>query len=315
MSLPAANQGGVAPGPLWLGYALALFITCVWTGWIIISRHGVNQTLTIYDITALRWGVGGLAVLPFARRWGLGGLSIKQALILIVFFGPPYALVVYTAFQFAPAAHAGVLVNGLLPFITLMLGALLLGERANRTRLLGIAFILVGSIFMGGDGLLLSPPGTWIGDLLFVTTAVFLAGYMVAARAWNITQRQVLAVVLVGGLLLYLPIYLLLPLPSTMKALPLADWPWDEVILQGTYQGLLVSIGGITCFTLATRILGSSTMAAFMAAVPAFTLVLAWPLLGEEPSALAVAGVLVVTGGILFASGLLPLRPKAAAAT
>ncbi len=300
---------------MWLGYTLALLITCVWTGWIIVSRHGVNQTLTIYDIAALRWGVGGLAVLPLALRWGMAGLSVRQALTLLFFFGPPYALVFYTAFQFAPAAHGGVLVNGLLPFITLVLGAILLGERANRTRLLGVALILVGSVFVSGDGLLLAPPGTWIGDLLFVITATCLACYMLAARAWNITQRQVLSVVLVGGLLLYLPIYLLLPLPSTMKSLPLADWPWDEVLLQGTYQGLVVSIVGITCFTLATRILGSSTMAAFMAAVPATTSIIAWPILGEEPSPLAFAGVLVVTGGILFASGLLPVRPKAAAAT
>ncbi len=43
---------------------------------------------------------------------------------------------------------------------------------------------------MVGDGLLLEPPGTWIGDLLVATTAVFLASYMTAARVWNITHRD-----------------------------------------------------------------------------------------------------------------------------
>ncbi len=299
-----------AVGPLWLGYALALFILCVWTGWILVSRHGVQQSLTIYDIALLRWGVGGTLLLPFALYWGFSGLSLKRSLVLILFFGPPYALVVYSGFQYAPASHAGVLMNGLLPFITLMLGAVLLGERANATRLLGVALILLGSAFMAGDGLLLSPPGTWIGDLLFVATAFLLACYMVAARAWNISQRQVLSVVLVGGFLAYLPVYLLAPVPSTLQSLPIADWPWEEVLLQGGYQGILVSIGGVTCFTLATRILGSATMAAFMAAVPAFALILAWPLLGEIPSILAISGVVVVTGGILFASGILPLRNR-----
>ncbi|GAB5468864.1 MAG: DMT family transporter [Rhodospirillales bacterium] len=297
-------------GPLWLGYALALFITCVWTGWIIVSRHGVNQSLTIYDVTALRWGVGGLVILPFALRWGLSGLSLRRAAVLLIFFGPPYALVVFTGFQYAPAAHAGVLMNGLLPFITLMIGAIMLGDRATRSRLFGVGLVLLGSILMGGDGLLLAPPGTWIGDLLFVATAILLACYMVAARAWAVTQRQALSAVLCGGLLVYLPVFLALPLPSVLKSLPLEAWPWDEVLLQGGYQGLLVSIGGVTCFTLATRILGSATMAAFMAAVPAVTLLVAWPLLDEVPSVLAIAGVAVVTGGILFASGLLPRPPR-----
>lgn len=305
---PKATAQKLEVGPLWLGYALALFITCVWTGWILVSRHGVQQSLTIYDIAVLRWGVGGTLILPLAIKWRFGGLSLKRALILMLFFGPPYALVVYAGFQYAPAAHAGVLMNGLLPFITLVIGALLLGERANRSRLLGVTLILLGSVFMAGDALWLAPPGTWIGDLLFVGTAIMLASYMVAARAWNITQKQVLSVVLVGGFLTYLPVYLLAPLPSTLQSLPIADWPWNEVLLQGTYQGILVSIGGVTCFTLATRILGSTTMAAFMAAVPAFALILAWPILNEMPTVLAVAGVAVVTGGILFASGILPWR-------
>ncbi len=304
-----ARASVVSNGPLWLGYTLAFCVTFIWTGWILVSRYGVQQSLTIYDITLLRWGVGGTLLAPFALVWGLSGLKLTRALFLIVTFGPPYALVVYVGFQYAPAAHAGVLVNGLLPLVTLMMGVLLLRERASRARLLGVSLILVGSIFMAGDGLLLAPPGTWIGDLFFAGTALSLSSYMVAARAWNVTQRQVLASVLVGGLLCYLPVYLL-ALPGTLKTLPIEDWPWNEVLLQGTYQGLMVSLGGVTCFTLATRILGATTMAAFMAAVPAFTLILAWPILGEEPSLLAIAGVSVVTGGILFASGILPLRRK-----
>lgn len=303
-SPPAAS----AAGPLWLGYSLALLITCVWTGWILVSRFGVNQTLTVFDVTALRWGVGGTLVLPLALYWGLRGVRPLQALVLLICFGPPYALIFYVGFQHAPAAHGGVLVNGLLPFITLVIGAALLGDRASRSRLFGIGLILLGSLCIGGDGLLLAPPGTWIGDLLFLATATLLGCYMLAVRAWNVGPQQVLAIVLVGGMLLYMPFYLLLPVPSTLQSLPIADWPWDEVLLQGGYQGLMVSLVGVTCFTLATRILGSSVMAAFMAGVPAFAMLAAWPILAERPSILALTGGLVVTGGILFASGLLPWR-------
>jgi len=299
---------------LWLGYLLAMLITCVWTGWILVSRFGVNQTLTIYDVTALRWGIGGLMLLPLGLRWGLGGIKLSRALVLLCCFGPPYALIVYTGFQLAPAAHAAVLVNGLLPFITLLIGAVFLGERAAPARLVGIGLILVGSVCMGGDGLLLAPPGTWIGDLLFIGAATLMGIYMVCLRAWNIDQKQVLSVVMVGGMLGYIPVYLLLPLPSTLKSLPTEAWPWNEVLLQGAYQGVLVALIGTFAFTMATRILGSSVMAAFMAAVPAMATLAAWPLLAEQPSVLALVGVAVVTGGILFASGLLPAGPRAGAA-
>jgi len=303
---PSASN--TSSGPLLFGYLLACGLVVVWTGWVLVSRFGSQQTLTIWDIVALRFGIAALVILPLAFIWKASRLPLHKAALIIVCFGPVYALFVFGGFTYAPAAHAGVLMNGMLPMITTLIGMLVLNEWPTRGRVVGIVLILIGSVAIGSDGLLTLAPDTWIGDLLYVTAALLLGVYMIAARAWQLTMPQALVSLYLFSSATYIPFYLLSGVPSVLRGHALADWPWDEVLLQGTYQGLIVSFVGFSGFTIATRILGAPTMAAFMAAVPGIVLILAWPLLGEVPSLLATLGVGVATLGILFASNLIGRR-------
>jgi len=301
-----------------LGWLLATFVLFFWSGWIIVARLGATLTLSVWDVTALRFGTAGVLILPWALKWGLGGLTLPRALWLAISCGAPYAAAAFVGFLFAPAAHGAVLVNGTLPLLTLLIGWATVGLRPTRGQALGVVLVLAGCAAIGGDGLLAPVPDQWKGHLFFLLAAALLSGYMVAARAWGVTQRQALATVPLGSLLLFLPIYLLVDLPSLLKHTPLAAWPWDEVLLQAGYQGVLVSLLALPLFTRANDLLGSAAMSAFLAAVPSVTLLLAIPLLGEVPSLLAVAGVGVVTLGVLCTIGLLrppkPLGPGDAAA-
>lgn len=56
------------PHPL-AGWACASGVVLIWSGWVVISRLGVFQTLNSYDIMALRFGVASLAVAPFVWRF------------------------------------------------------------------------------------------------------------------------------------------------------------------------------------------------------------------------------------------------------
>jgi drug/metabolite transporter (DMT)-like permease len=131
---------------------------------------------------------------------------------------------------------------------------------------------------------------------------------MIAARRWHVTLPQVLAIVPLGSAILFLPVYFLFDLPSGLKHQPLASWPWHEVLLQAGFQGVVVSLLALLMFTRANVLLGSTALAAFIAAVPAISLLLAIPALGEVPSWLAVAGVAVVTLGVASILGLVRLR-------
>jgi len=312
---PSQRPGGrtLAGRPL-LGWLFGLAVLAIWSSWVVISRFGVTASLTAWDVTALRFATAGLLILPWALRWGIGGLNLRQALWLTVSCGAPYAAAAFLGFVYAPAAHGAVLINGTVPLFTLALGWSLLGHRPSRAQSAGVLLVLAGCIAIGGDGLLSPVPDQWKGHLFFLLAALLLSGYMIAARHWRISQRTALATVPTGSALLFLPVYFAFDLPSTLKHSRLADWPWGEVALQAGFQGVIVSLVALVLFTRANALLGSTALAAFVAAVPAVSLLTAIPTLGEVPSWLAVAGVCVVTLGVACTLGLVRPGPREAAA-
>lgn len=304
----AAVQGRSFAGRPLLGWVLGITVLCIWSGWVVISRLGVTSSLTAWDITALRFGTAAVVALPWSLRTGLGSLSLPKALWLTCSTGAPYAAAAFLGFHFAPAAHGAVLINGTIPLFTLLLGWLFLRSRPQRGQSAGVLLVLLGCFAIGGDGLLSPVPDQWKGHLLFLLAAILLSGYMIAARRWHVTLPQVLAIVPLGSALLFLPIYFLFDLPSGLKDRPLAAWPWDEVLLQAGFQGVVVSLLALLMFTRANALLGSTALAAFIAAVPSVSLLLSIPVLHEVPSWLAVAGVAVVTLGVASILGLVRLR-------
>ncbi len=300
-------SGRILWGRPLLGWLCAATVLCIWAGWIIVSRLGATRQLSVWDVTALRFGTAGLLLTPLVLRRGLGGLAWPRALLLSVTCGAPYVALAFVGFLFAPAAHGAVLINGTLPLFTLLAGWIVSGLRPSRGQVLGVVLVMLGCAAIGGDGLLAPVAGQWKGQLCFLACSLLLAIFLVKSRAWKVTTTQALVAIPFLSLLLYLPPYLALPLPSLLKVAPLAAWPWGEVILQMLYQGVLVSLLALPLMTRANELLGSAPVSAFMAAVPMLSLLLAIPLLGEVPSLLAVAGVGVVTLGVLCTIGL--LRP------
>jgi len=286
-----------------LGWAYALGVLCIWSSWVIIARLSATLTLTVWDVTALRFGTAGLLMLPWALRWGLGGLPLGRALWLAMSSGAPYAALGFLGFLFAPAAHGAVLINGTLPLFTLVLSWCVVRQTPTHGQAIGAFLVLAGCAAIGGDGLLAPMPGLWKGHLFFLTAAGLLSSYLVFARKWSVTMRHSVVAVPLGGLLLYLPLYMLADLPSFLKQYAMALWPWNEVALQIGFQGVVVSLLGLPIFTRANALLGSAAMSALTAAVPAVATLLAIPFLGETPSLLAFVGVGVVTLGVLFTMG------------
>ena len=47
-----------------IGVAAAVSVVFFWSGWILVSRFGVVNSLTPFDVAGLRFGVAGLLVLP-----------------------------------------------------------------------------------------------------------------------------------------------------------------------------------------------------------------------------------------------------------
>lgn len=280
-----------------IGLAAGLFVLLVFAGNLVVSRVGATNTLTIYDVAALRFGIGILCAAPFLVRVRPVNLTWRRAIVLAVLSGALFVLLLVGGFVFAPVAHGGIVVNGGMPVFAALFSWFIFGEGLGRWRVAGVALIVAGVAATGWDALAYGVPGQWRGHLLFLGAAACNSGFLTAVRGWRIGALESLIAVLGLNALIYLPVWWLF-LPSTLTTAP-----WQEIALQGVYQGLIAAFIAGTMIAYAARTLGSTRQAAIMSGAPALALLLAIPLLGEIPSWISVAGVVIVTAGILVTLG------------
>lgn len=306
LSAPTATPSAAPPPGLAVVYGLTAAL--IWGAWPVVSAMGIQaETLAAADIAALRFAVAGLLLLPLVLRQGTGGLGWRRALVLAAGAGAPYVLVTAGGLAYAPAGQGGIITPSCMLACSTLGGWALLGDRPPRHRIMGIAVILAGILLIGGQSLLHSAPGQWKGQLLFAAGGLLWAGYTVAARAWNAEPLQATALVSVLSLLLYLPAYLLFAEPRLFSAQP------AEVAGQALFQGVFAAVLALICYSRAVAQLGAGGGAVFATLVPAVAVLLAWPLLGEIPSAGDLAGAALVTAGMATALGLLRFPLKRAA--
>jgi len=286
-----------------LGCLAAGTVVLIWSMWLVVSRYGAQSSLNAFDLAAIRYGVSALASLPIIlwyRPWR--SMSLQRIAGLSILLGPAYILCVYFAFDYAPAAHGGIFMNGAMPAITLLFSYWFLKQKSTAVQLVGVVLIFSGTVLTAADLSGLSVVGAWRGDILFVIAAIFFSGYLVAARAWGITPTQVMFCSSIVNAVLYVPIWYFF-LPSG-----LADVKTDQLYLQIFYQGLLPGLLGLILVAAATKSIGPAATSAFIAAVPGLGAVLGAVILHEIPGTTGWLSLVVLTIGILMVS--LGVRPQ-----
>ena len=285
------------------GFAAATLVMVIWCGFNIVSRYGGRSPLTPFDMTAMRLGVSGLLFCP-VFIWGRRSATLLQTTILAAVGGLSYGIFVYAGFAFAPAAHAGILVNGGIPFATALVSWAVLGYRPGRRALLalllaglGIAIIGIES-FSGGIAL----PRQWLGDLFFVAAAISFAGFGLLIKRWRVPPLEATAGVATLSALIYLPVYFLfLPKALSAVAMPL-------ILMQCFYQGVLAASLAFAAYSYANQTIGPIKASLMLALVPGLSALMAVPLLGEPLHATTVVGVVLVTCGALLGATNQPAR-------
>lgn len=282
--------------PPWQGYAAALGVVCIWTGFILISRWGGKSPLTGYDVLALRLGAASLLLLPFCRDLPRTVWRDRRLWTLAAIGGVLYGVVVYTAFKYAPAAHGAILLPGMQPFLVTALLWLALGERPTRSRLIGLAGIAIGVLCVA---LPLLQAGDWRtlpGDVLMLVASLAWAVYSVLVRQWAFSPWVLTRFVALGSALLYLPVYILW-LPKG-----LAEASATQLITQALYQGIGPTIVAMWLFLLAVQQLGAARTGALIGLVPVLAGLAAVPLLGEPLTASLLLGLCAVSAGAWYAA-------------
>ena len=309
--------------PKTVGLAAAFITVLIWTGFIVIARASVKGTLTPFDIGLARILGASLVLAPLGawlvRRdsaaaldpalvgirgsslFGLSPLSLRVTAICGLFGSTLYAALAYSGFFYAPAAHASVLMPGSLPLWTALLALPLLGLRITPVRALGLALIVAGDLLVGGASLLQAFDGgqVWKGDVLFVVASMCWASYSVLARRFALDAVRATVAITVFALMTYVPIYGLLLITGVLHSQLLAA-PVGEVLFQMGFQGLgSVVISGIT-FTRMVQHYGPVRSTMITALVPGLSALAAVYFLGEPLYWNLLAGLALVTAGILF---------------
>ncbi len=268
------------------------------------ARAGIIGGLAPDDMIFARYVVAGLVMLPALVYWGLNdlaGIGWRRGLILSLCGGVPFALLQTGGYAFAPLANGAVIAPSTVTIVSTIAAGILLGETLTRSHLAGAALVLAGILMIGWQGVAGSMAGeaAWIGDLLFFVSSLFWAAFTVLIRWWKVDAVRATALVAVLSLFFFAPAYLVYRGPQHLAALPLLP-----LVFQGIVQGLVQAVVTIMAYNRAIAILGVSKAVLFPALVPAMSVLMGVPAVGEMPNALQIAGLVTVSAGMLLAVGI-----------
>jgi drug/metabolite transporter (DMT)-like permease len=282
-----------------IGAICAIAAVAIWAGWLVMMRLGVTTTLTAFDLTALRYAVAGIVLLPVVLRRGfafnrLGWLGLTAVIIGV---GAPVPLLIGAGLSFAPVAHASVLTYGIAPLIVACVAGVVLKERLVPIRKSGLVLVGLGALVIGGLGMLSFDGRQSIGHLLFLTADCLWAGYAVVMRRARLDGLHAAATAAVVSLFVYFPLYLTFFDNRLLEVSP------TDLMGQAFYQGVLTAAVSLALFGRSIMLLGASKAAAFVALVPVFAALMAIPALGEWPTSIDWLAIGMITAGVYLASG------------
>lgn len=276
-------------------YLACISVVLIWSGWITISRYGVHTMLQPADITLLRYCTALVFVSPLIFRHHWPKFKLHQYLVVGLGVGFPYTMSSFYGLRELKAAHAGVLVNGMLPIFGALAAWYILKQRISLLRYGAIGLIFLSNFIMAGGGTFSLEHAA--GILLLLCAAACYTAHMIGIKHWDFSWRDVLVTVPVVNAVLFLPLWFVFP-----TALFQADI--KNILIQSAYQGVVVNMIALMFAAYAIRQLGTITVSIFMSVVPVSTAVLAWILLAEKLNGFELAGIAGCSIGLfLYAKG------------
>ena len=302
--------------PKALGLTAAVVTVLIWSSFIVVARASAGHNLLPLDIGFLRIIGAGSVLLPWGwwlmrsqrqsgervgSLMGLSPLPLRITALTGLFGSMLYAMLAYSGFFFAPAAHASVLMPGSLPLWTSLLAIVVLHDHITRTRAMGLACIVLGDMLVGGASLLKAFEGgeVWKGDLLFMSAAFCWACYSVLVRRHALEPVRATIAITAFSCVVFVPTYGLAAYAGWVPT-HLGTAPAIEMVFQAVYQGIgSVVISGIT-FNVMIRHFGPVRSTMITALVPGLSALGAVVFLNEPMSINLLGGLALVTCGILF---------------
>ncbi len=244
-------------------------------------------TASVILLVFMLWHEGKRALPDRRTLWkltwvGIIGNTIYQALFT-------YSLTLTTAAN-------GSLIIATTPALVALAAAMLKIERIRRVMAVGIALAIGGVVLVVAErGLALGGRGL-LGDLLMLGAAICWTIYTLGVRTLGqgLSPLAITTWTMITGV----PGMLLVSLP---------DWStvaWSHVSLQAwlalAYATLLALVLAYVLWNNSVRVAGSARTAIYGCAIPLVATLIAWPLIGEQPTWVqGIGGVLIISGVLL----------------
>jgi drug/metabolite transporter (DMT)-like permease len=287
-----------------VGFVWAAFSVAIFSGWFVVTRFSVTRELRVWDITALRFGIGAILLAPAVLRTEhrLSTAEWREGFLFALLWGLPFVLLVAFGLQLTSAAQAASIAPTLMPVFAGLFGWAFLREKPSRTRWLGYAAIVIGLVGLVAAGAAVHGLPNPAGLVALALAAAMWAGYTLLFRRSGLSPIQSAALICIWSAVFFLPAYVLLGLSRFAAASA------GEIALQAAYQGVLMSVVALVTFNRAVSLLGSTAATAMIAVLPAVATILAVPVLGEVPTPVQTLAIAAIIVGVLLAAG--PARAR-----
>jgi len=282
----------VLAGVLWSAEGLSLRYIAVAGTWAVLFWRSVGMVPVLFATIALTSGGHPLVRL---RRVGVAGVIGGLGLVF-AFAGAIYAI------QATTVANA-VFLFAASPFLTAILGWLILYESVRRATVVAIAVAGVGMFIMVREGL---AAGALAGNVAALLSALGFSAFTITLR-WGRLADMMPAVVLGGVFSMAVAAVVLALSGAPLLLVPLAD------IAISLAMGALLLANGMALYTLGSRVIPAAELTLLSLVEVLLAPVWVWLVLGETASPGTFVGgaivLLAVAGNALSGMRRKPLAP------
>jgi len=200
----------------------------------------------------------------------------------------------HVSLQHTSVANSIFLFSAATPLYATLGGRIFLGQRVGRGFVAGMAAAILGAgLLVAGRGGL--GEGEWLGDVLSVVAAAFFAGYLIAvARCRAVYPAATISLV---GTFVSAAVVLPVSLALGETFMPSSGAGWIDLAA----LGLLCQAAAQTLIGFGLAFVAAGLSSLVLLLEPVVAAIIAWPILGEVPNPLQVAGCVAILAGIWIA--------------
>lgn len=281
--------------------------TILWAGNAIAGRVLVGSISPI-TLSAVRWGLAALMLLPFGWRIFRPSSALWQNkgrfLVLGLLGVGSYNVLLYLALQTSTAINV-TLIGASMPIWMLFIGAVFYKVRPTLLQLLGAIVSLVGVtvVLTRGEPASLLSMEVVIGDLLIMLATILWAFYSwMISRPGASTERQwpwaefLMAQVFIG--FLWTMLFEGAEIATGHAFINLNYWTASLIV----FIAIGPSLVAYRCWGLGVSESGPTVAAFFANLIPLFTALLSAAMLGDPPKLFHGLAFILIVGGIIISS-------------